>query len=134
MKWVITKTTKTIGEYECVKALTIYRDRAYIAWFTSAIPIQDGPWKFGGLPGLIVEVYDEERFFYFKFISLRKTTLHDFTIPVSTKNFNQFIKDANVKFKKMEALMNGTDKIDPTCISCSQNAKMKITTLENIAY
>ena len=59
-KWVIdSKESKKIGNYDCRKATTTFRGRNYIAWYTVDIPTQFGPWKFNGLPGLILEVYDE---------------------------------------------------------------------------
>ena len=51
--------TKKIGDYICKKATTTFRGRNYIAWYTLDFPTQFGPWKFNGLPGLIMEVYDE---------------------------------------------------------------------------
>jgi len=59
-KWVLTsKETKKIGNYVCKKATTYFRGRNYIAWYAVDIPTQFGPWKFNGLPGLILEIYDE---------------------------------------------------------------------------
>lgn len=44
--------------YTCRKATCTFRGRDYTAWYTSAIPINNGPWKFNGLPGLILRVED----------------------------------------------------------------------------
>lgn len=58
--WHITDEHKEIGSFISIKANTSFRGRNYSAWFTTEIPINVGPWKFHGLPGLILEVYDEE--------------------------------------------------------------------------
>ena len=57
--WIITDETENIMGYECVKATTDWRGRKWNAWF-SDIPINGGPWKFQGLPGLILKVEDSE--------------------------------------------------------------------------
>ncbi|MDE6268215.1 MAG: GLPGLI family protein [Muribaculaceae bacterium] len=47
---------KSILGYECLKAkVDDYHGRSWIVWFTPEIPLHDGPWKFCGLPGLILE-------------------------------------------------------------------------------
>jgi len=56
--WKITDNTKSIAGYKCQKATTQFAGRDYIAWFTIEIPISDGPYKFNGLPGLIIEIHD----------------------------------------------------------------------------
>ena len=53
--WEIVDSAKTILGYECVMATCDYRGREWSAWFTTDIPVQDGPWKLSGLPGLILE-------------------------------------------------------------------------------
>ena len=62
--------TDTILGYPCMLATTNFRGRTYSAWFTLEIPINDGPWKFYGLPGLILKVEDSEGIFTFNAIGL----------------------------------------------------------------
>lgn len=54
--WKLTSETKYIGKFKCHKAEAKINNEHIIAWFTSEIPINQGPGKFWGLPGLILEV------------------------------------------------------------------------------
>ncbi|EQB92813.1 GLPGLI family protein [Elizabethkingia anophelis] len=72
MKWKITNEKKKILNHECIKAETKFRGRNYIAWFTKDIPISDGPYKFAGLPGLILEVYDDKDSFHYQLLAIEK--------------------------------------------------------------
>ena len=58
-EWIICEDTLTILNYLCQKAVCTWRGRNYTAWFTESIPISEGPYKFHGLPGLIVKIADE---------------------------------------------------------------------------
>jgi GLPGLI family protein len=64
--WKIYDEKQTIVSYNCQKAETSFRGRNYTAWFTTDIPIPDGPWKYGGLPGLILKIYDSKGNFIFE--------------------------------------------------------------------
>ena len=57
--WKIDNQKEKIGAYNAQKATTEYGGRKWTAWFTNDIPLQDGPYKFHGLPGLIVKIGDE---------------------------------------------------------------------------
>lgn len=70
--WKIAPDTATIASYKCQKASLNYRGRVYTAWFTTDLPINDGPWKFSGLPGLIVKVGDNEGLFAFELVGLQQ--------------------------------------------------------------
>jgi GLPGLI family protein len=68
--WNIKEEFKKIGKYRCQKAVGIFRGRQYIAWFNPEIPVNFGPWKLHGLPGLIMEAYDQGKFAIFQIESL----------------------------------------------------------------
>ncbi len=72
MDWTIGNQTKNINGYNCQKATTSYAGRDYVAWFDAEIPISDGPYKFYGLPGLIVSVYDTQEHYKFDLVGLEK--------------------------------------------------------------
>jgi len=57
-EWNILPDKQKIGEYNAQKATTSFGGREWTAWFTTEIPFQDGPYKFYGLPGLIVKIED----------------------------------------------------------------------------
>lgn len=57
--WKLHNEEKLINGLTAKKATTDFRGRHYTAWYIPAIPLPYGPWKFGGLPGLITEVYDD---------------------------------------------------------------------------
>lgn len=64
--WELQEDTLTITGYLCQKATCRFRGRDYTAWFAPDIPINNGPWKFGGLPGLILKVYDNDKLWIFE--------------------------------------------------------------------
>lgn len=54
--WKLHDETRNIQAFTCKKASTTFRGRTYVAWYTTDIPVLGGPWKFDGLPGLILAV------------------------------------------------------------------------------
>ena len=59
--WKISNEKQKIGSYNTQKATTEFGGRKWTAWFTTDIPLQDGPYKFHGLPGLIVKIEDDAK-------------------------------------------------------------------------
>nr|WP_262485006.1 GLPGLI family protein [Chryseobacterium sp. T16E-39] len=70
MKWELLNDKKTILTYNCHNARTSFRGRNYTVWYTKDIAIPDGPYKFAGLPGLILEVYDDQENFHYKLLQI----------------------------------------------------------------
>ena len=59
-EWELMEAVDTVAGYACSSAKTIFRGREWIVWFTMEIPIGAGPWKFNGLPGLILKAQDDK--------------------------------------------------------------------------
>jgi GLPGLI family protein len=72
MEWEITGESKEVEGYNCQKATTRYAGRDYIAWFDPEISISDGPYRFNGLPGLIISIYDTRLHYQFDLVGLEK--------------------------------------------------------------
>ena len=88
-QWKLHNETMTILEHRCQKATCHWRGRDYVAWFAPDIPIKRGPWRFNGLPGLILKLYDTGRFYTFEAVSLKNTDepmmLYEFNYAKSTR-------------------------------------------------
>jgi GLPGLI family protein len=61
LNWVLVGETKVLGTLICNKATTSFRGRNYTAWYSSEMVGGYGPWKLQGLPGIILEAYDDKK-------------------------------------------------------------------------
>lgn len=73
--WQVTDSTKTILGYECFMAEADYHGRHWKAWFTPEVPVQEGPWKFCGLPGLILEMSADNGAYKFRATGLETVNI-----------------------------------------------------------
>lgn len=71
-QWQLTGETKEMYGRKAQKAVCRYGGREWVAWFTPEIPINDGPYKFDGLPGLIILLHDSKKHYSFEFISIKE--------------------------------------------------------------
>lgn len=101
-EWDITSDTNTIHGYLSQKAICDFGGRRWEAWFTPEIPYSDGPYKFCGLPGLILKITDTQGHYSFNILTLKlnehgtMVEFHDFDYIKTTKNeFNKMVYDYN---------------------------------------
>ncbi|MCF1192524.1 GLPGLI family protein [Mangrovimonas sp. AS39] len=115
--WKLTGETKIINEYNAQKATVKFSGRNYIVWFTSEIPIMDGPYKFNGLPGLIIELYDMQKHYHFELLGFEKLE----TNTAFKTNLKHYILTDRETFKETELRY----RRDP--FSYSKNPNITIT-------
>lgn len=60
LKWELKENKRKILNYNCKEAIVTYKGRNWTAYYTDEIPLNNGPFVFGGLPGLILEMYDDK--------------------------------------------------------------------------
>lgn len=87
-KWKITNQKKKIGTFDCILGTTTFRGRKYFAWYAPEIAVYSGPWKLNGLPGMILEAYDEGKNVNWNFKSYKFpiTIKQDYTIRKGKKD------------------------------------------------
>ncbi|TDX83193.1 GLPGLI family protein [Epilithonimonas xixisoli] len=100
INWKISSEKEKIGEWNAQKAEADFAGRHWIAWFSTEIPIQDGPYKFQGLPGLIVKIEDKNGSHKMELKGIKNITgdldINVFEareIAVNSKQFHKVIKD-----------------------------------------
>ncbi len=138
MNWEIHNEKRTIGNYVCSKATTEFRGRNYTAWFTSKIPVDYGPRKFSGLPGLILEIYDDKGVYkaYATEIKINNHTQNiedvlkrvNLSSPISHTEFLDKRCGDALQFKKLiESRMGrGTGRLQLTSVGGSDNLEINV--------
>ena len=100
--WTMGDSTREVLGYTCQQATADFRGRRWTAWFATDIPVSDGPWKLGGLPGLILEAYDEGKQHVFTAVGLErvKDELIIFNRPFGGNR--KFEQTNHLEFLRME--------------------------------
>lgn len=87
LKWKLHPEYITVLNYKAQKATTEFGGRNWTAWFAKDIPFQDGPYKFKGLPGLIIKIEDDTKSHKFELKGIKNLS-YDVVYP-DLNNFQQ---------------------------------------------
>lgn len=121
LKWKFMDSEKTIFNYKVKKAVVNFGGRSWTAWYATEIPISDGPYKFYGLPGLILEISDSKGDYTFLAKGIEKNTnkinlpgnLISTTLEKYTKLVDKLIQDPAM-FTRETFLKNKNVKMKDT--------------------
>lgn len=100
-QWSIGTETQTILGYKCQKATCHWRGRNYVAWFAPSIPVKAGPWKFGGLPGLILKLQDTDGVYRFEAVQISSKPY-----PIYKYDFKAYRSSTREKVWKLQKAFN----------------------------
>ncbi|MGX9986668.1 GLPGLI family protein [Soonwooa purpurea] len=130
IKWTIFSETQNIENFKVQKATADFGGRHWMAWFANDIQIQDGPYKFCGLPGLILNVEDDKGEHRFSFIGSQKikdsSVFLDSKVQevfVSKEKFNKLWNDYKKDPAKNIKLMHGSSAMSETILFDSNTNK-----------
>ncbi len=95
--WIISFEMQELLGYTCQKAICHFRGRDYVAWFAPDIPVRQGPWKLGGLPGLILKAHDVDSLYTFEAVKI-ETGRH----PIIRYEYKEYKEESREKVQKMQ--------------------------------
>lgn len=131
MDWKILPATEKIGQWNTQEATTEFAGRKWKAWFSNEIPIPEGPYKFHGLPGLIVKLQSADKTHSFELKGVQKipevkkeekpagrniVIMDDKPIPITQKQYikqkENYAKDPNAGIRQMiSQFSNSSNKV-----------------------
>lgn len=124
INWTITGNSKKVMGYSCQEATGEFRCRSYKAYFLKEIPFSDGPFKFDGLPGLILEVVSDDgvvKITADEIITDNDVITNPFKDEKNFISYDESVKKYQLKFDKTTNYKddeNGTYTIPKRYIEC----------------
>jgi GLPGLI family protein len=117
LNWKILAEQGNISGYLCTKATTNYAGRDYEAWFTTEVPIADGPYVFSGLPGLVVKLNDTRNHYVFVLQNFQEykeeimnTPIYMGSKPVQIERSKIVLVRAEFRKDRLEYMSRRTDR------------------------
>lgn len=105
-KWELLNETKEILGHLCKKARTNFRGRSYEAYYAEDLEYPFGPWKFSGLPGLILQVTADDHFIRYDAVEILqsdKMVVNPYQDNSNQIEFNTFKELYIKKYKEVTA-------------------------------
>jgi GLPGLI family protein len=104
-EWTLQNETKTVGNYTCKKAV---KQGDITAWYCPELPVNDGPYLYCGLPGLILEVETTAKVITMQTVELNSQDVAGkITAPASGKKISRDEFTALMEKKKAEIGIGG---------------------------
>ena len=109
--------TRKIANLNCIKAFGTFGNRIYDVWFTPDIPIGFGPYKLGGLPGLILEAKSRDGKVSYSFVSYESNS----SKPIEIVKPKKFMTPAQFKAYVINDLLETESRSTSTVTSTNND-------------
>ena len=135
MEWKLTSEEKMVEGIPCKKAAVWFKGREYVAWYAPSIPLSNGPWKLGGLPGLILEAYDLNKEWHATFKGMNGMNYMDFgyyerLVNKGVGDFAAYTNELKQVLKRVSGSLSGQGISD--CFTCENKSLVKLYVWEKI--
>ncbi len=102
ISWKLITETIEVNGYRLQKAETTFGGRNWTAWFASKVNLQEGPYKFHGLPGMIFIISDDQGHYSFNLLkSYQMPETYDTQAILERHAGMKPVKISLQKYKKM---------------------------------
>jgi hypothetical protein len=128
---IIADSTKQILDYHCQMARCSFKGRTWTAWFTTDIPLDNGPWKLCGLPGLILRAYDSKQQYIFDCVGMKQAKEGE-NITYDTK-FDKYVSATMKEFVDYQAKAVPEDMLSAAGIQIEVPEEMKAEFMKQMA-
>lgn len=95
VKWSILPEVEDYHGMKVQKAEGELSGRIWTVWFTTEIPIIEGPYKFKNLPGFVVKASDKEQDYIFEFVESKK--VNNYWFDMSKLDLFKEVTDKQLK-------------------------------------
>ncbi|WP_277064643.1 GLPGLI family protein [Prevotella aurantiaca] len=128
---IIADSTKQILDYHCQMARCSFKGRTWTAWFTTDIPLDNGPWKLCGLPGLILRAYDSKQQYIFDCVGMKQAKEGE-NITYDSK-FDKYVSATMKEFVDYQAKAVPEDMLSAAGIQIEVPEEMKAEFMKQMA-
>jgi hypothetical protein len=128
---IIADSTKQILDYHCQMARCSFKGRTWTAWFTTDIPLDNGPWKLCGLPGLILRAYDAKQQYIFDCVGMKQAKEGE-NITYDSK-FDKYVSATMKEFVDYQAKAVPEDMLSAAGIQIEVPEEMKAEFMKQMA-
>lgn len=111
LNWVIHDEMQNISDLNCQRASLIFRGRNYTAWFSKNYNLPFGPFKFFGLPGIIVSIEDDLKEVSYSLQSI-KLTDHELLEAYNSLQNRDLISMKTFNGLQKKAIVNSNDEFE----------------------